>query len=193
MERNQALAALMELEKNHTQALTTIERLKEDQPTEGSEAEPANGKSSRDSAQQPGPAESRGATASLGNAWHKNSSLGHLLRNFGQCCEQCSKKEKSYERIKYERDQIWKDIVTQAQYERDDALRRLGIVKQERDCNLERLHALEKENQRLRDAVNAGCTEGRSFRTGAEFNSSLHVKVWHWTEICSVAGSWGYL
>ena len=104
----------------------------------------------------------------------ENSSLDELLRHFGKSCEQCAK---SHERIKDERDQIWREIVTQAQLERDHALRRLEIVKRERDGHLERLHALEKENQRLRDEVNDGFSESTSCRPVADFHSRWPLKV----------------
>lgn len=141
-ERNQALAALMELEKDHTEALGTIERLKRestcDRCVENSvkSFKDVNNSTNRDT-----------------DATHREgSSFGSLLRRFGDAKRDLL--NKSTDRFQDPCDfSFLKEVVAQAKDERDNLLRRLEVVKTERNSYLERLHSFEKENQRLRDAV----------------------------------------
>ena len=144
-ERNQALAALMELEKDHTEALGTIERLKRestcDRCVENSakSCKVVNNSMSRET-----------------DATHREgSSFGSLLRRFGDAKRDLlSHNNKNTDRLQDPCDfSFLKEVVAQAKDERENLLRRLEVVKTERNSYLERLHSFEKENQRLRDAV----------------------------------------
>ena len=143
-ERNQALAALMELEKEHTEALGTIERLKKESPC-SRYVEKSSGTFKE--------APSIGQEISAHH--HESSSFGKWLRSFGDTKRDLpSQKDQSFDLHRDEYDYSFlKEVVTQAKEERDSLLRRLEVVKTERNSYLERLHSLEKENQRLRDAV----------------------------------------
>lgn len=143
-ERNQALAALMELEKEHTEALGTIEKLKKE-----NSCSRCVGNSPKTLKETP----SIGREISTNH--HESSSFGKLLRSFGDTkrdllSQQDQHPDRHQDRCDYS---FLKEVVTQAKDERDSLLRRLEIVKTERNSYLERLHSLEKENQRLRDAV----------------------------------------
>jgi len=145
-ERNQALAALMELEKEHAEALGTIERLKkesscsryvENSPKTFKEVNNINSMV-------------RETTANH----REGSSFGSLLRFGDAKRDLLSQIDKNPDRLQDPCDfSFLKEVVTQAKDERDNLLRRLDVVKTERNSYLERLHSFEKENQRLRDAV----------------------------------------
>ena len=143
-ERNQALAALMELEKDHTEALGTIERLKRESSCERCV------ENSLKSCKEVNNSMSREA-----NVAHRESSFGSLLRRFGDAKRDLlSHNNKNTDRLQDPCDfSFLKEVVAQAKDERDNLLRRLEVVKTERNSYLERLHSFEKENQRLRDAV----------------------------------------
>ena len=144
-ERNQALAALMELEKDHAEAMGTIERLKRE--------------SSCSRCVENSPKTFKEFNNSMGreaNANHREgSSFGSLLRGFGDAKRDLfSHNVKNPDRLQGTCDfSFLKEVVTQAKDERDNLLRSLEVVKTERNSYLERLHSFEKENQRLRDAV----------------------------------------
>ena len=140
-ERNQALAALMELEKEHTEALETIERLKRE--------------SSCSRCVESSPKTFKEVNNSLSRETNANHREGSLLRRFGDSKRDLLfHNDKNPDRLQDQCDfSFLKEVVTQAKDERDNLLRRLEVVKTERNSYLERLHSLEKENQRLRDAV----------------------------------------
>ena len=144
-ERNQALAALMELEKDHTETLGTIERLKRE-----SKCDRCVENSSKSFK------EVNNSTSRETDATHREgSSFGSLLRRFGDAKRDLlSHNNKNTDRLQDPCDfSFLKEVVAQAKDERDNLLRRLEVVKTERNSYLERLHSFEKENQRLRDAV----------------------------------------
>ena len=129
----------MELEKEHAEALGTIERLKrESSCSRCVENSPKIFK------------EVNNSTGREMNANHREgSSFGNLLRRFGDTkCDVLSHNDKNPCDFSF-----LKEVVTQAKDERDNLLRRLEVVKTERNSYLERLHSFEKENQRLKDAV----------------------------------------
>jgi len=147
-ERNQALAALMELEKEHAEALGTIERLRRE-----SSCNRCVENSSKTFK------EVNNGMDREANANHREeSSFGNLLRRFGAAKRDLlSPNDKNPDRLQDPCDfSFLKEVVTQAKDERDNLLRRLEVVKTERNSYLERLHSFEKENQRLRDAVSVG-------------------------------------
>lgn len=141
-ERNQALAALMELEKEHAEALATIERVKRESSC--SRCAENSSKTFKEA-------------TSIGRETNhrESSSFGSLLRRFGDAKRNLlSQNDQNPDRHQDPCDfSFLKEVVTQAKDERDNLLRRLEVVKTERNSYLERLHSLEKENQRLRDAV----------------------------------------
>lgn len=143
-ERNQALAALMELEKEHAEALATIERVKR---------ESSCSRCAENSSKTFKEATSIGRETSANH--RESSSFGSLLRRFGDAKRNLlSQNDQNPDRHQDPCDfSFLKEVVTQAKDERDNLLRRLEVVKTERNSYLERLHSLEKENQRLRDAV----------------------------------------
>lgn len=144
-ERNQALAALMELEKDHAEALGTIERLKrESSCSRCVENSPKTFKEVNNSMDRETSANHR-----------EVSSFGNLFRRFGDAKRDLlSHNDKNSDRLQDKCDfSFLKEVVTQAKDERDNLLRRLEVVKTERNSYLERLHSFEKENQRLKDAV----------------------------------------
>ena len=153
VERNQALTALMEIEKKYADALERIDQLKK------LCSETRRVASSHDSS----PQTKRSASSWLNRPLEQNcddvtekTGAGSSFDSHGtstfQKCVKCQEKEgviKTYENIKEERDQIWRDIVKQAHEERDGAVRRLETVRRERDLYLERIGKLEKANKQL--------------------------------------------
>lgn len=157
-ERNQALAALMELEKEHAEAIRTIERLK---------AENLSNRFVENSPKTPTGTTKTGGELSTNHC--DASSVGNLLQKLGDVkrdgkrdtkhegfAASNQKVDRNHEQADYS---FWKEVVTQAKEERDFLLKRLEIVKSERNSYLERLHSLEKDNQRLRDAVSVRRSE----------------------------------
>ena len=157
----------MELEKEHAEALGSIERLKK----EHSSNKCVSSKTSKEP-------QSNGRAM---NANHREgSSFGNLLRKFGSAKSDFSSEgdqnpDGHQDQCDYS---FWKEVVTQAKNERDDLLQRLEIVKSERNSYLERLHSLEKENQRLRDAVSVRHTDLSQHRLlddiSRHFQSNCH-------------------
>lgn len=147
-ERNQALAALMELEKEHAEALETIEKMKKEK-MRGSLAENSSKTMT----------ETVVNSRELSTNHCKESFLEKLWERFGGTKSDCATEQK----MKCDQDNsdysFWKEIVTQAKEERDNLLKRLTVVKTERNSYLERIHLLEKENQRLRDTVDIKLTD----------------------------------
>lgn len=141
-ERNQALAALMELEKEHAEALGTIERMRKEK-TRSSVAENSL-RTKRETVVN---------SVELSANHCKESLLEKLWERLGGAKSDFVTEKK----MECDRDNsdhsLLKEIVTQANEERDNLLKRLTEVKTERNSYLERIHLLEKENQRLRDAV----------------------------------------
>lgn len=136
----------MELEKEHAEALGTVERLKkesscsrcvENSPKTFKEVNNINSMV-------------RETTANH----REGSSFGSLLRFGDAKRDLLSQIDKNPDCLQDPCDfSFLKEVVTQAKDERDNLLRRLDVVKTERNSYLERLHSFEKENQRLRDAV----------------------------------------
>ncbi|XP_068737818.1 uncharacterized protein [Montipora capricornis] len=145
-ERNQALAALMELEKEHAEAMRTVESLRLENSmkrvveTESRklENETTKGESTKDEVKVDGKT--------------CNSNCGCFPYKFGD-----HKLNKMRDGNAFSHGQcdysLLQEVVTQAKEERDFLLKGLEIVKDERNSYLNRLHALEKDNQRLRDSV----------------------------------------
>ena len=155
LERNQALAALMELEKEHAQALRTVEKLKADSLRRNASESARNETPSQD----------------LRSDDEEGSSLDKLLRKFGgveRANVFAGKHQSEQDYVKERKDAIWRDIVVQTQEELDALLKRLEVVKKERNSYLERLHSLEKDNQELRDAVTAPRSEATHRRLFAD-------------------------
>lgn len=153
MERNQALTALMELEKEHAEAIRTIEKLKTEKLS-NVVAQNASKTSKENS--------NKGEDLSANDC--KGSSLANLLQKFGDAKgdgKRDTKRDGFAHKAKDEQYDflLLKEVVTQAKEERDYLLKRLEIVKSERNSYLERLHSLEIDNQRLRDAVSARHSE----------------------------------
>lgn len=153
MERNQALTALMELEKEHAEAIRTIEKLKTEKLS-NVVAQNASKTSKENS--------NKGEDLSANDC--KGSSLANLLQKFGDAKgdgKRDMKRDGFAHKAKDEQYDflLLKEVVTQAKEERDYLLKRLEIVKSERNSYLERLHSLEIDNQRLRDAVSARHSE----------------------------------
>lgn len=159
----------MELEKEHTEALTTIEKLKQ---------ENSCGRCVESSPKTLKEAASIGRVTSANH--HDSSSFGKLLRSFGDAKRDLlSQKDQTPNRLQDHCDYSFlKEVVTQAKDERDSLLRRLEIVKSERNSYLERLHSLEKENQRLRDAVSVRHSDASRHRLlddiSMHFQSNCH-------------------
>lgn len=157
MERNQALAAFMELEKEHVEAVRTIEKLKDENSRD--RFVDAASKKRKD-------AFTKGEVSSANHC--DSSCVGNFILKLGdtkrdrRCHAKLdAKRDKNTDRDfnnDCRREQydytFLRDVVSQAKEERDHLLKSLEIVKSERNSYLDRLHALEKENQRLRDAVN---------------------------------------
>ena len=154
MERNQALTALMELEKEHAEAVRTIERLK---------TEHLRSRFVESVSKNPKDLSTKGDELSVNHC--NSTSLGNFLLKFGDATRnkmRDTKRDGKHDgkhqtnecnHEQYDEYSFLKEVVTQAKGERDHLLKRLEIVKGERNSYLERLHALEKDNQRLRDAV----------------------------------------
>lgn len=162
-ERNQALAALMELEKEHADALGTIEKMKKENTSSNCAGNPL--KTTKETSIS-------GHELSANRC--KDSSLGNLLQRLGGLKRDCvtDQKMEGLDQCDYS---FWKEVVTQAKEERDNLLKRLEIVKTERNSYLERLHSLEKENQRLRDAVSIRHTDVSQHRLLDDI--SLHFQT----------------
>ena len=162
VERNQALSALMEMEKKHSDALERIEQLKklcsETRRTSSNEDSPSH-KKKWTSSWLNRPLEQNQediSEKSPGSSGSTPSALDPYGINLFQKCAKCQEKDgviKTYEKIKEERDQIWRDIVKQAHQERDEAVRKLETVRRERDHYLERMGKLEKVNKQLSSAA----------------------------------------
>ncbi|KAK3741184.1 hypothetical protein QZH41_012618, partial [Actinostola sp. cb2023] len=153
MDRNQALSALMDLEKEHAHALAIIEQQRKDLDSRTSDTilTIRNGLNSGGE---------RNDLSSIKQSHFERFSESsaskaesNILSALAPTCENCSAGKQTYEHLKEERDQIWRDIVQQSTLEKEEAKKRLQMVKKERDIYLERLHSFEKENQRLRDSV----------------------------------------
>jgi len=140
-ERNQALAAFMALEKKHSEAIRTIEVLRLNKLRMRS-AENASKKSKNESRSDDFSASSSGVDDFLFNC---RDTRGDRVRDVERDESVCS-----HERCDFS---LLQGIVTEAKEECDFLLKRLEIVKGERNSYLNRLHALEKDNQRLRDSV----------------------------------------
>ncbi|XP_044181206.1 uncharacterized protein LOC114948739 isoform X2 [Acropora millepora] len=137
-ERNQALAAFMEMEKKHSEAIRTIEMLRLNNLRMRS-AENASRKSKNESRSDDFNASSSGVDDFLCNC---RDTRGNRVRDVERDESVCS-----HERCDFS---LLQGI---AKEECDFLLKRLEIVKGERNSYLNRLHALEKDNQRLRDSV----------------------------------------
>ncbi|XP_015763422.1 PREDICTED: uncharacterized protein LOC107342439 [Acropora digitifera] len=140
-ERNQALAAFMELEKKHSEAIRTIEMLRLNNLRMRS-AENASRKSKNESRSDDFSASSSGVDDFLFNC---RDTRGDRVRDVERDESVCSHVRSDFS--------LLQGIVTEAKEECDFLLKRLEIVKDERNSYLNRLHALEKDNQRLRDSV----------------------------------------
>lgn len=153
LERNQALTALMELEKKYADSVERIDQLKKlcsetrriasnlDSSLELNRS--ISSWLNRPLEGNPEIVGESGSSSSLCDL-HGDSSV--------QKCVKCLEKDgviTTYENIREERDQIWRDIVKQAHQERDEAVRRLETVRRERDHYLERMGKLEKANKLL--------------------------------------------
>lgn len=141
-ERNQALSALMELEKEHAEALGTIERMRKEK-TRSSVAENSL-RTKRETVVN---------SVELSANHCKESLLEKLWERLGGAKSDFVTEKKMECDLDNSDYSLLKEIVTQANEERDNLLKRLTVVKTERNSYLERIHLLEKENQRLRDAV----------------------------------------
>ena len=137
-ERNQALAAFMEMEKKHSEAIRTIEMLRLNNLRMRS-AENASRKSKNESRSDDFNASSSGVDDFLCNC---RDTRGNRVRDVERDESVCS-----HERCDFS------SLQGIAKEECDFLLKRLEIVKGERNSYLNRLHALEKDNQRLRDSV----------------------------------------
>ena len=142
MERNQALAALMELETKHDEAKQTIEKLRKEilcKSAAEKSSEALNETRMKEGFCLRSPAHRFSVTQCDGNCDNFSSVVGKDsdtdLNN--KHCDWL----------------LLREVVTQAKEERDCLLKRLEIVKSERNSYLDRLHSLEKENQQLKDDV----------------------------------------
>ena len=142
MERNQALAALMELETKHDEAKQTIEKLRKEilcKSAAEKSSETLNETRMKEGFCLRSPAQRFSVTQCDGNCDNFSSVVGKDsdtdLNN--KHCDWL----------------LLREVVTQAKEERDCLLKRLEIVKSERNSYLDRLHSLEKENQQLKDDV----------------------------------------
>ena len=145
----------MELEKEHAEAKRMIERLKKETLSKSS-----FGNSSKTLK------ETSARIEEIKSNHLEGCSFGNPLLKFGDV-----KRDGQLDTVPTDRDQntdrrneqcnrsFLKEVVTQAKEERDCLLKRLEVVKTERNSYLDRLHSLEKENQRLRDAVSARLSE----------------------------------
>ena len=140
-ERNQALAAFMELEKKHSEAIRTIEMLRLDNSQIRS-AENSSKKSKNESRSDDFNASSSGVEDFLFDCGDtRRGRMRDVERDENACTHgQCDFL-------------LFQEIVTEAKEECDFLLKRLEIVKGKRNSYLNRLHALEKDNQRLRGSV----------------------------------------
>ena len=176
MERNQALTALMELEKEHAEAMRTIERLK---------TETLSNRFAESVSKKPKDFSTKGDELSVNHC--DSASLGNLLLKFGNATrnklrytKRDGKHDGNTDRhltndCSHDEYSFLKEVVTQAKEERDYLLRRLEIVKGERNSYLERLHSLEKDNQRLRDAVSVRNSD--IFQNGLLDDISRHFQT----------------
>ena len=139
-ERNQALTAFMELEKKHSEAIRTIEMLRLDN-SQMRYVENFS-KISKNESSDDFNASSSGVDDFLFNCGDtRRGRMRDVERNENACTHgQCDFS-------------LFQEIVTEAKEECNFLLKRLEIVKGERNSYLNRLHALEKDNQRLRDFV----------------------------------------
>lgn len=179
MERNQALTALMELEKEHAEAKRTIERLK---------TETLSNRFVESVSKKPKDLSTKGDELSVNHC--DSASLGNFLLKFGNATRnklRYTKRDGKHDgntdrhltnecnHEQYDEYSFLKEVVTQAKEERDYLLKRLEIVKGERNSYLERLHSLEKDNQRLRDAVSVRNSD--VFQNGLLDDISQHFQT----------------
>ena len=161
-ERNQALAAFMELEKKHSEAIRTIEMLRLNNLRMRS-AENAWRKSKNESRSDDFNASSSGVDDFPFNCRDTRGDRGRDVERDESVC--------SHERCDLS---LLQGIVTEAKEKCDFLLKRLEIVKGERNSYLNRLHALEKDNQRLRDSV---CSRHSGLSNNGFLDISLRLQT----------------
>lgn len=111
LDRNRAISALMDLEKEHTKALSVIDQLKRDLTDTKRLSEDQIKQSRLERLQESSSA--------------KVQSEMHLALT--TTCQNCNAGKAAYEHLKEERDQIWRDIVKQTTLEKEEAKKRLEV------------------------------------------------------------------
>ena len=154
-ERNEALSAFMELEKKYSEATRTIEMLRLN-ISRITSAENASRKSKKESRSD----EFNASSSDF--LFNSRDTRGSRVRDVEPDENVCSHGQCDFS--------LLQGIVTEAKEECDFLLKRLEIVKGERNSYLNRLHALERDNQRLRDSV-----YGR--RSGLSKNGFLDISL----------------
>ena len=142
LEHNQAIAALMELETKHQEAKQLIEKLREESLCKSAAEKPPEALN-----------EKRMKEAFCLRSRAQRFSVTHCDENCDNLSSVVGKDSDTDLNNKHCDWLLLREVVTQAKEERDCLLKRLEIVKGERNSYLDRLHSLEKENQQLKDDV----------------------------------------
>lgn len=158
MERNQALTALMELETKHDEAKQTIEKLRKEILCKSAAEKPSE--ALNETRMKEGFCLRSPAQRTLRDRVTSHRDTSHCVTSVTQCDGNCDnfssvvgKDSHTDLNNKHCDWLLLREVVTQAKEERDCLLKRLEIVKSERNSYLDRLHSLEKENQQLKDDV----------------------------------------